>query len=148
MHDGNGTSPAEILNVVTKASRPFQHLGFEVLDVKAGYLRLAMRVRPEMLGGHGFCEGGYIFSLADLACAFACLTRNEWALTQSANINFIAPAREGERLIANATEISRTKRSGIYDVTVTGEGGKLVAMLRGQFAIQGTPILPVASPGR
>lgn len=140
---------ADVVTAITRKSRPFQLFGFELLEAKPGYLRLAMRVREEMLGAHDLCEGGYIFSLADLACAFACITRNEMAVTQSAHITFVSPARKGERLVAEATEVFRTRKNGTYDVVVHAEDGRLVGLLRGQCALLGSPVLSeaAAEPG-
>ena len=134
---------AEVLALITRKSRPFQSLGLEMLEARQGYLRLGMQVREEMLGAHELCEGGPIFTLADLACAFAAITRNEMAVTQSAHVTFVSPARSGERLVAEATEISRTRKNGVYDVTVKSEDGRLVALLRGQCALLGTPIVTI-----
>jgi acyl-CoA thioesterase len=134
-------SAVEVLAVLTRKSRPFQKLGLELLDARPGFLRLAARVREEMLGGHNLCEGGYIFTIADIACAFACMTRNEETVTQAANITYISPARQNERLVAEAREISRTKKTAIYDVTVKSDDDRLIALFRGQCALLGNPVV-------
>ena len=108
-----------------------QALGMELLSVAPGTARLAMVVRDDMVNGHGTCHGGFIFTLADSAFAFACNTYDERTVAQHAQISFIAPASNGDRLIAQATERSRTGRSGIYDISVTLEDGKQIAEFRG-----------------
>ena len=81
--------------------------------------------------GHGIAHGGYIFPLADSAFAFACNSYNQLAVAQQNQISYLAPGKAGERLHAAAREQSRTGRSGVYDVTVTGEDGRTIALFRG-----------------
>ncbi len=108
-----------------------QGLGMQLISVSAGSAKLAMTVHPDMINGHGTCHGGYIFTLADSAFAFACNTYDERTVAQHAQVSFIAPAMSGDRLIAHAVERSRTGRSGIYDIAVTLEDGKQIAEFRG-----------------
>jgi acyl-CoA thioesterase len=107
-----------------------QGLGMEILDVKAGQATLAMTVKPHMVNGHGIAHGGFIFLLADSTFAFACNSRNERTVAAQCNISFIKPGKLGDNLVATANEISRTGRSGIYDVRVTVDG-VAIAELRG-----------------
>jgi acyl-CoA thioesterase len=94
-----------------------------------------------MVGGHGICQGGYIFTLADMAGAYACLSRNRQTLTQTAHITYVSPAQRGERLLAEAVELARTRRSATYDVRVTAADGRLVALFRGQWRISENPAI-------
>jgi acyl-CoA thioesterase len=96
-----------------------QGLGMEITDVKAGSATLTMIVGPQMVNGHGIAHGGFIFTLADSAFAFACNSHNERAVAAEGTITFIRPGKLGDRLMATAREISRTGRSGIYDVRVS-----------------------------
>ena len=106
-------------------------LGMTIDDVTPGGAVLSMSVRPDMLNGHGICHGGFIFTLADSAFAFACNSYNQLAVAQQNQISYLAPGKAGERLHAAAREQSRTGRSGVYDVTVTGEDGRTIALFRG-----------------
>jgi acyl-CoA thioesterase len=122
-----------------------QGLGMEILEVKAGGAQLAMTVRPQMVNGHGIAHGGFIFLLADSAFAFACNSRNERTVGARCDIAFIRPARLGDRLVATAREISKTGRSGIYDVRVAVDD-TVVAELRGHSrAIGGAWVADVVS---
>lgn len=94
-------------------------LGMEIVEVKAGRATLAMTIRPNMVNGQGIAHGGFIFTLADSAFAFACNSHNERVVAAQGNITFIRPGKTGDRLVATAREISRSGRSGIYDVRVT-----------------------------
>jgi acyl-CoA thioesterase len=119
--------------------RASQALGMQILRIDAGYARLAMTVAEHMTNGHGNCHGGYIFTLADSTFAFACNGHGQRAVAQHCSISFVAPARLGMRLIAEARERHRAERSGIYDVTVTSEAGETIAEFRGHSrSIPGT----------
>lgn len=107
-----------------------QGLGMEILQIRAGEAVMSMTVKPHMVNGHGIAHGGFIFLLADSTFAFACNSHNERAVAAQCNITFIRPGKLGDRLVATAREISRTGRSGIYDVRVTVDE-TAIAELRG-----------------
>jgi acyl-CoA thioesterase len=108
-----------------------QNLGMRIDDIAPGIAHLSMTVADNMLNGHGICHGGYIFTLADSAFAFACNSYNQLVVAQQNQITYLAPGKSGERLLAKAIEQSKTGRSGVYDVTVTGEDGRIIALFRG-----------------
>ena len=110
-------------------------LGMEIDAVGPGTAVLAMTVRENMLNGLDVCHGGFIFTLADSACAFASNSYNRRALLQSGQIALLAPARLGMRLIARAGERHRGERSGVYDVTVATEQGQTIAEFRGNVRV-------------
>jgi len=106
-------------------------LGMRLEHAAPGHARLAMTIAPSMTNGHGICHGGFIFSLADSAMAFAANHTEGLDVAQHAAITFIRPGHVGETLIAEAAERMRAGRSGIYDVRVTTTDGTLVAEFRG-----------------
>jgi acyl-CoA thioesterase len=116
-------------------------LGMEILEVGPGRATLAMTIQPHMVNGQRIAHGGFIFTLADSAFAFACNTYNERVVAAQGNITFIRPGKLSDRLIAKAREISRNGRSGIYDVTVTG-GDTVIAEFRGHSRSIGGTWLP------
>ncbi|MEZ5751511.1 MAG: hydroxyphenylacetyl-CoA thioesterase PaaI [Paracoccaceae bacterium] len=121
-----------------------QHLGMQLEFVAAGQATMSMTVRREMTNGHGICHGGFIFTLADSAFAFACNTYNQRVVAQMAQITFLAPAFEGDRLTAVASELWKQGRGGIYDIHVTNQNGDAIAEFRGHSrSIKGTH-LPVS----
>jgi len=91
-----------------------------------------MPVRADMLNGHAICHGGFVFALADSAFAFACNSHNRNTLAAGAAVDFLAPARESDVLTAEAIEVSRTRRTGVYDITVTNQRGERIALFRGR----------------
>lgn len=105
-------------------------LGMLILDVGPGYALLTMEITPAMTNGHETAHGGFIFALADSAFAFACNSHGDKAVAQHCSISFIRPGRRGDRLVAAAHEVSRSGRSGIYDVQVSA-GNEVVAEFRG-----------------
>jgi acyl-CoA thioesterase len=108
-----------------------QALGMRIVDVGAGRATLTMTVRADMTNGHGICHGGFMFSLADSAFAFACNSHNHRAVAQACDIVFVAPVRLGDELVATAVERLRNGRNGICDVTVR-RGDEVVAEFRGR----------------
>jgi acyl-CoA thioesterase len=120
-----------------------QGLGMEILDVRSGQATLTMTVKPHMVNGHGIAHGGFIFLLADSTFAFACNSHNERAVAAQCDISFIKPGKLGDKLVATAKEISRTGRSGIYDVRVTVDG-VAIAELRGHSRTVGGAWVPIA----
>ena len=117
--------------------------GMEILEVKAGHAVLTMTIQPHMVNGHGIAHGGFIFTLADSAFAFACNSHNQRTVAAQCNISFIRPGKLGDTLVAAAREISRTGRSGIYDVRVT-VNDTVVAELRGHSRTIGGALVPMA----
>ena len=118
--------------------RASQSLGMRIVDVGPGRARLAMTVRADMLNGHAICHGGFIFTLADSAFAFACNSYNLTTVASGCAIDFLAPAHEGDMLTATAVEQSATGRTGVYDIDVTNQRGERIALFRGKsYRIKG-----------
>ena len=135
--------PAEIAQQSADAmwaeDKASQGLGMQVLEVGPGRARLAMPIAEHMTNGHGTCHGGFIFTLADSAFAFACNSHGQNAVAQHCSVTFLSPAQRGMRLVAEARERQRGERSGIYDVTVRTEAGDVIAEFRGHSrSIPGT----------
>jgi acyl-CoA thioesterase len=108
-----------------------QGLGMVVERVAPGEAVLSMPIRPDMTNGHGICHGGFIFTLADSAFAFACNTYNQRTVAQQCAVTFLQPGLRGDTLTAHAVERNRSGRSGIYDVTVRNGQGDVIAEFRG-----------------
>src|SRR5436309_14720646 len=118
-------------------------LGMKIVEVKPGLATMTMTVQPHMVNGQRIAHGGFIFLLADSAFAFACNSRNERAVAAHCDISFIRPGKLGDRLVAVARDISRTGRSGIYDIRVTVDD-TAIAEMRGHSRTVGGAWLPVA----
>jgi len=109
-------------------------LGMKIVEIAPGRATLTMTVRPDMVNGQRIAHGGFIFTLADSAFAFACNSHNQRALAAQGNITFIRPGKLGDRLVATAREVSRSGRSGIYDVQVK-VGEDVIAEFRGHSRV-------------
>lgn len=121
--------------------RAAQALGIKIVRVQPGASLLTMDVRSDMVNGHHICHGGMIFSLADTAFAYACNSYNKNTVASACHIDFLAPAKEGETLEAEAVERSAAGRTGVYDITVRIANGKTVALFRGKsYRINGEVI--------
>lgn len=115
--------------------------GIEIEEAREGYARIAMRLRPDMLNGHGIAHGGMLFALADTAFAYACNGRNLRTVAAQASIVFLDQARDGERLVAEAEEEALVGRSGVYSVRVTGEDDRAIAAFQGFSRSLGGPVI-------
>lgn len=111
--------------------RASQAAGMKLVEIAPGRAVITMPVRGDMVNGHQICHGGYIFTLADSAFAFACNSYNKSVVAQENSITFLSPGRMDELLTATAQEVSLAGRSGVYDVVVTGQDGRKVALFRG-----------------
>ncbi|MFC5475839.1 hydroxyphenylacetyl-CoA thioesterase PaaI [Paraherbaspirillum soli] len=124
-----------------------QSLGIRIIDVGPGCARLAMTVRPDMLNGHNTCHGGFIFALADSAFAFACNSHNQRTVAFGCSIDYVAPAQLHDVLSATAVEQSLAGRTGVYDVAVSNQDGRCIALFRGRsYRIKGEVIEASSNP--
>ncbi|MFJ5733216.1 hydroxyphenylacetyl-CoA thioesterase PaaI [Streptomyces paradoxus] len=127
-HTADATPAAEAMFAADRASRG---LGIELLEQGEGTAVLRMTVTPAMVNGHGIAHGGYVFLLADSAFACACNSHGPVTVAAGADITFVAPAHEGDVLVARAEERVRYGRSGVYDVSVR-RGDEVMAEFRGR----------------
>lgn len=145
-----------VAHAMWSKDRATQALGVTIRRVGPGTATLSMVVRADMTNGHHTCHGGFLFALADSAFAFACNSYNHATVASACNIDFLVPAFEGDVLVAQAQELSRSGRTGVYDVTLHVEsraaahgdkvlGEKPIALFRGKsYRIQGEVIAPQA----
>ncbi|MEH6546877.1 MAG: hydroxyphenylacetyl-CoA thioesterase PaaI [Sneathiella sp.] len=135
MADNESLTPEYVAKTVAETmyrkDTAAQHLGITLKDIGPGRAVMTMRVTGSMLNGHNICHGGFVFTLADTAFAYACNAYNQNAVAQSAQINFLKAVSPDSLLTATAEEQSRTGRTGLYDITVTNEQGTVVALFRG-----------------
>lgn len=108
-----------------------QWLGIEVLEIREGYSRIRMTVRPEMVNGFGIVHGGVPFSFADSAFAFACNNRNNLSVALDTSINFIKPVHVGDVLTAEAREMHNGKSTGLYQIEIHNQHDHVVAIFKG-----------------
>ena len=102
-------------------------LGIEYVDLRPGYCRLRLQLKPHMTNFQGFPHGGVIFTLADVAFGAACNSHGETAVALSVTIDFLAAVTAEATLVAEAREVKQGRRAGFYEVSVATEDGEPVA---------------------
>ena len=115
-------------------------LGMVIEQVAPGRACVSMVVTPAMVNGHDMCHGGLIATLADSAFAFACNSHGSVTVSSGFHVEFLASARLGDMLVAEAREVALRGRSGVYDVTVRRDD-TVIAEFRGRSRSLGLPVL-------
>ena len=122
--------------------------GIRIEEAREDYARISMVVRADMLNSHGIAHGGMIFALADTAFAYVCNGANQASVAAQASIVFLDKVREGETLIAEATEVAREGRAGVTRVAVRTSDGRAIAEFTGYSRTLGGPVVESKiSPG-
>jgi acyl-CoA thioesterase len=117
--------------------------GIRIEEAREDYARISMVVRADMLNSHGIAHGGMIFALADTAFAYVCNGANHASVAAQASIVFLDKVQEGERLIAEATEVAREGRAGVTRVAVRAGDGRAIAEFTGYSRTLGGPVVEI-----
>ena len=146
-------TPQQVAEATREAMLKDDHatksLGIRIEAVGPGSCTASMTVRQDMLNGHAICHGGLITTLADSAFAFACNAYNEVTVASGFDVNLLAAARLGDVLTAQAVEVSKAGRTGVYDVTVRNQRGESIAAFRGRsYTMKGKPLVEGLPMGR
>lgn len=108
-------------------------MGVALIAARDGASELRLVVQHKHLNGHRIVHGGVIHLLADCAAGFAANSYGDPAVTQTNTITFVSPAKEGEVLTATGAFLARSGRSALFDVVVSAQDGRKVAVLRAQM---------------
>ncbi len=133
--------PIDVVNKMLETDAFSNWLGIGIIELKEGYSKIKMIVRPEMMNGLGVVHGGVTFSFADSAFAFACNSRNNLSLALDPSINFLKPVYVEDELIAEATEIHNGKSTGLYQIKITNQKNETVAIFKGTCFRTGRQVL-------
>ena len=106
-------------------------MGIKLIEVREKYCLIEMPVKKEMINGLKTVHGGVTFSLADSALAFSSNNTNEASVALNCMINFTKAVKLGDTLIAESVLISDTRKTGVYDISITNQHKVLVATFRG-----------------
>lgn len=110
-------------------AEPWAHaLGIEYLDLRRGYCRLRLRLQPSMVNFLGYPHGSVIFTIADVAFGAACNSHGDTAVAVSVTISYLSAVAADATLLAEARVRKQGRRAGFYEVTVTTEDGRPVAV--------------------
>lgn len=127
----NQNNPGSVVSYMMQHDLFSQWLGISVVEVKEGYSKIAMTVRPEMINGFDIVHGGIAFSMADSCFAFACNNRNNLSVALDTSINFLKPVHVGDELVAESKELHNGKTTGLYHITITNQKDHVVAVFKG-----------------
>ena len=128
--------PSEIVNEMLQLDSFSKWLGMEILEIKPGTCTVQLIVNESMLNGFSIGHGGITYSLADSALAFAANAHGYHALSIDTSINHLMVVQNGDILTAHAEEINRSKRNGIYTVTIRNQKKEKVAFFKGLVSIK------------
>lgn len=134
--------PDAVRDAMKTGDAVLQLLGLQLGAVGLGRASVSMTVRADMLNGFGICHGGLVATLADTAFAYACNAQGELTVASGFTVDLLAPAHEGDLLTADARELSRSGRTGLYDIEVVNQRGDRIAVFRGRsYTMKGRPVV-------
>lgn len=131
----------KIVKTILERDQFSKWLGLELLEFRAGYVRLQGTIRPEMMNGIGSLHGGITFAMADSAFAFTCNMENNISVALEANISFTKAGYVGDVFTIESTEINSTRKIGVYEVKITNQHDELVALFKGTCYRIGKPLI-------
>lgn len=124
-------SPHELAQYMLNQDEFSKWMGIKLIEVREKYCLIEMPVKSEMINGLKTVHGGITFSLADSALAFSSNNTNEASVALNCNINFTKAVKMGDILTAESVLVSDTRKTGVYDISITNQHKILVAAFRG-----------------
>lgn len=124
-------TPSEIVNKMYTNDAFSQWLGIERIEERAGYCKLQMTIKEEMTNGFKIAHGGISYSLADSALAFASNGYGIQSVSIETSISHTKPAKIDDVLIAEAKELSKTNKIGIYQIDIRNQHNEIIALFKG-----------------
>ena len=128
-------TPSQIVSTMMEKDAFSQWLGITINKIELGTCILSCQVKEEMLNGFQILHGGISYSIADSALAFASNSYGKKCVSIETSISHTRPAKTGDILTATCKEINRGKTIGIYEVAVTNQDQKLIAIFKGTVSI-------------
>ncbi len=124
------------------ATEPFaQALHMELVDLDLGRSAVEMIYQPELMNNiYARAHGGAVFALIDEAFETAGQTHGTIAVALNVNVTYARSPEAGERLRAEAREVSRTRKTASYDIKVTNQNGDLIATCQALAYRTGKPV--------
>ena len=124
-------SPLELAQYMRNQDFFSQWMGIKLIEVREKYCLIEMPIKQEMINGLKTVHGGITFAFADSALAFSSNNTNEASVALNCTINFTKAVKLGDTLFAESILISDTRKTGIYDISITNQDKVLVASFRG-----------------
>src|SRR3712207_3147327 len=123
--DGADVAPALFTRLA--ADPPADLLGIRLEQARLGYACAAMSVVPQLLNAVGTADRGATMALLDIVHAAVSSSHGTIAVAQDVHTEFLAPGRPGDRLVAEGTEVHRSRRTAVYRIEARAQDGRLVA---------------------
>lgn len=128
-------SPSDIVKIMMNEDSFSKWLGIKVVEIEKGSCQLTCEVTKDMLNGFHIAHGGITYSIADSCLAFASNSHGYQCVSIETSISHIKKVLEGDQLIASSREISRTRKTGLYEISVHNQKQELVANFKGTVFI-------------
>lgn len=124
-------TPLETAQYMLSQDEFSKWMGIKLIEVRKKYCLIEMPVKQEMINGLKTVHGGITFSLADSALAFSSNNTNDASVALNCMISFTKAVRLGDTLTAESILIADTRKTAVYDITVTNQHKVMVASFRG-----------------
>lgn len=128
-------TPREIIDIMFKSDAFSNWLGIKINKITLGFCELSCLVTKEMLNGFNIAHGGISYSLADSCLAFASNSYGNQCVSIETSISHIKKVIIGDILTATSREISRNKKTALYEINVTNQKEQLIASFKGSVFI-------------
>ena len=129
-----------IQELLNRTDRFAANAGCRITEVDEHHAVAEMTVSAEHLNGGNVCQGGALFTLADLAIAALMNNGGQLTFGISNNIIFVTSAKEGDHLRAEAVHITNHPKIPSMEVRVTNQTGQLVCHVTGMGYRKSLPI--------
>ncbi len=124
-------TPFELAEYMLNQDEFSKWMGIKLIEVREKYCLLEMPIREEMINGLKTVHGGVTFAFADSALAFSSNNTNDASVALNCMISFTKAVRMGDTLIAESILMADTKKTAVYDITITNQHKVMVATFRG-----------------
>lgn len=120
-----------LLDKLNSDDRFANGIGAHITELRKGYACSEMDVEERHLNGGGVCQGGAIYTLADLAFAGVANCHGTLTLGISNTITFLKSAQLGDHLKAECTEVLDHHKLPYCEIKVTNQNHELIAAVTG-----------------
>lgn len=132
--------PNDIQEILNRTDRFAANAGCRVTVVDGRHAVAEMTVTKEHLNAGGVCQGGALFTLADLAMAALMNHQGNLTFGISSNVMFVSSAVEGDRLRAEAVSVNNHHKLPSVEVRVTNQDGRLICHVTGMGYRKDVPL--------
>lgn len=133
----------DIKELLNRTDRFAAKAGCKLTEVDEHHAVAVMTVTENHLNGGNVCQGGALFTLADLAFAAVTNSRGHLSFGVQSSITFSQSARLGDHLIAECVETFPHHRLPYCEVKVRNQEGKLICSFTGMAYSKSDQALPV-----